>query len=122
DVDMLQRLVGQLQPRLVYLLPVAHNPTGYILSPAKASRIAEVMDGSGSILVEDGSPADLALTAAPLPTPVGGALTSAEWIAIGSASKVFWGGLRIGWIRANESTLHTLVRAKAVEDLGSSMV
>ncbi len=122
DVDMLARLVRQLRPRLVYLLPVAHNPTGYLISPQKARRIAEIMDGSGSILVEDGSPADLTLNNATPPTPVGAALTSAEWIAVGSASKVFWGGLRIGWIRAGQSTLRTLVRAKAAEDLGSSVV
>ncbi|WP_051792222.1 PLP-dependent aminotransferase family protein [Amycolatopsis jejuensis] len=122
DVVMLERLVRQLQPRVVYLLPVAHNPTGYVVSPEKKRRIAEIMDGSGSILVEDGSPADLTLTTPAPPTPVGAAMKSAEWIAVGSASKVFWGGLRIGWIRAKESTLHTLVRAKAVEDLGSSLV
>ncbi|MGW3955340.1 aminotransferase-like domain-containing protein [Streptomyces sp. NPDC004752] len=122
DVDMLARLVRQLRPRLVYLLPVAHNPTGYVISAEKARRIAEIMDDSDSILVEDGSPADLTLSTPAPPAPIGAALTSAQWIAIGSASKVFWGGLRIGWIRAKESTLHTLLRAKAVEDLGSSVV
>lgn len=122
DVDMLERLVRQLRPRLVYVLPIAHNPTGYIVSPEKACQIAEIMDASDSILVEDGSPADLILTDAAPPTPIGAGLASAEWIAVGSASKVFWGGLRIGWIRARQSTLHTLARAKTADDLGSSLV
>ena len=40
---------------------------------------------------------------------------------MGSLSKLFWGGLRIGWIRAPESTIAQLARLKLLADLGSSI-
>jgi DNA-binding transcriptional MocR family regulator len=40
-------------------------------------------------------------------------------ITVGSASKSYWGGLRIGWIRASEELLGRLVSARFAWDLGS---
>ena len=42
-------------------------------------------------------------------------------VTIGSLSKVFWGGLRVGWIRAPQLVLSHLGRLKAILDLGSSL-
>jgi DNA-binding transcriptional MocR family regulator len=120
DLEVLERLVRQLKPRLFYSLPIAHNPTGSVISPAKAAGLTRILSGSRTILLEDGSPADLMLDADRPPTPVGHGLPPEQWVALGSVSKLFWGGLRIGWIRARSSFLDPLVRAKAVADLGSS--
>jgi DNA-binding transcriptional MocR family regulator len=38
-------------------------------------------------------------------------------VSIGSAGKTMWGGLRIGWVRAEPSLIARLVVAKAQEDL-----
>ncbi|WIB36571.1 hypothetical protein [Curtobacterium sp. MCJR17_043] len=38
---------------------------------------------------------------------------------VGSADKVFWGGLRIGWIRAAPELLHRLLLARPTGDLGT---
>ena len=43
-------------------------------------------------------------------------------MTIGSASKLFWGGVRIGWIRANEPRIHGLVELRKAVDLASSVV
>jgi DNA-binding transcriptional MocR family regulator len=43
-------------------------------------------------------------------------------IAIGSASKAFWAGLRIGWIRASPTLVGRLALARATLDLGSPIV
>ncbi len=43
-------------------------------------------------------------------------------ITIGSLSKIFWAGLRVGWIRGSVSLIERLTRLKAVTDLGSSLV
>ncbi|MFV2172748.1 PLP-dependent aminotransferase family protein [Actinomadura sp. LOL_016] len=122
DLRVLERVVEHLRPRLVYLLPAAHNPTGSVVSRHKARRLAEILGHHGTLLVEDGSPADLVFAPEGPPPPVGAALDPAQWIAVGSASKVFWGGLRVGWIRADEAMVQSLARTKAVEDLGSSVI
>ncbi len=43
-------------------------------------------------------------------------------ITIGSLSKIFWAGLRVGWIRGPVTLIERLARLKAVTDLGSSLV
>jgi DNA-binding transcriptional MocR family regulator len=43
-------------------------------------------------------------------------------ITIGSASKSFWGGLRVGWLRADPATVATLTSVKGGEDLGTSVL
>ncbi|MDP6349731.1 MAG: aminotransferase class I/II-fold pyridoxal phosphate-dependent enzyme [Chloroflexota bacterium] len=41
---------------------------------------------------------------------------------MGSGSKLFWGGLRVGWIRATAPLIDRLSRRKVGLDLGSSIV
>jgi DNA-binding transcriptional MocR family regulator len=41
---------------------------------------------------------------------------------VGSLSKLFWGGLRIGFVRAPEPVAVRFARVKATQDLGSSAV
>jgi DNA-binding transcriptional MocR family regulator len=43
-------------------------------------------------------------------------------ITIGSLSKLFWAGLRIGWIRGSVPLIERLARLKALTDLGSSLI
>jgi DNA-binding transcriptional MocR family regulator len=43
-------------------------------------------------------------------------------ISVGSFSKVLWGGLRVGWIRAARQTILRLGRLKAAQDLGSGLL
>ena len=43
-------------------------------------------------------------------------------LTIGSLSKLFWGGLRIGWIRASEEILSRITRLKIMADLGGSLI
>ena len=43
-------------------------------------------------------------------------------ILIGSASKTLWGGLRIGWIRAERPLIQRLIAAKPATDLGTPML
>ncbi|PRY68162.1 GntR family transcriptional regulator [Glaciihabitans tibetensis] len=49
-----------------------------------------------------------------------GAASSA--ILVGSVGKTIWGGLRIGWIRADRSVIHRLTRARAAGDLGTPIL
>ena len=43
-------------------------------------------------------------------------------VTIGSASKLFWGGLRIGWIRASADRIHGLVELRKPVDLATSVI
>jgi DNA-binding transcriptional MocR family regulator len=43
-------------------------------------------------------------------------------ITVGSMSKSFWGGMRIGWIRADPSVLATIRAIRPSVDLGTSVI
>jgi DNA-binding transcriptional MocR family regulator len=43
-------------------------------------------------------------------------------LTVGSMSKSFWGGLRIGWIRAERSTLATIAALRPSIDMGTAIV
>src|SRR5262249_7648213 len=41
-------------------------------------------------------------------------------VTVGSLSKLYWGGLRVGWVRAPSGIVARLAAAKAAADLGST--
>jgi DNA-binding transcriptional MocR family regulator len=43
-------------------------------------------------------------------------------ILVGSVGKTVWGGLRIGWIRADRTIIQRLVRARSSGDLGTPLL
>ncbi|QQQ73552.1 PLP-dependent aminotransferase family protein [Saccharothrix sp. 6-C] len=112
--DDLAGALGRRTPALVYAMPAFRNPTGSSLSPLERARLTR---SAGDVpLVFDEVLADLDLSGAPAAPPDPGAIT------VGSLSKVVWGGLRVGWVRADAALVARLARFKAVHDLGSAVL
>lgn len=120
DVGLLVRLLRSRRPRLLYLLPAVHNPVGTTLRPAAAKAIAEAVADTGTTLLEDLSTVDT-LFSGPPPTPMASLVPDASVLTIGSLSKLFWGGMRIGWIRSTTDAVRQLVSHRSSADLGSSV-
>lgn len=99
---------------LAYLLPDFHNPTGLCLPDEQRASLRLHCQ-----VVVDETMADLALDVAP-PTPL--AAYHPEVIAIGSAAKTFWGGLRIGWVRSTPEFVQRLAQSRPGTDLGTPVV
>jgi DNA-binding transcriptional MocR family regulator len=119
DLDLLTASVRDAAPRLMYLIPDFHNPTGGLLDAAGRERLVALARRTGTLLVVDETLAELALDV-PAPPPVAafGGADSTHVLTIGSASKIFWGGLRVGWIRASAPVVRRLAAARAALDLG----
>lgn len=120
--DALEDLLDRVRPAFVYLVPVHQNPTGSVLSPARSRRVAELSARYRVPLVEDLALRHLEMDDRPLPAPIGAHGPDASSMAVGSASKVLWGGLRVGWIRAARPVIERLMRLKIVADLGSPIL
>ena len=118
DIDVFLRLLRSRKPQLVYLMPAVHSPTGGTLRPLAAKAIAEAIAETGTTLVEDLSTMNTLFTGTP-PTPLAALIPEADVLSVGSLSKLFWGGLRIGWIRAAPDTIRTLVSYRSATDLSS---
>jgi DNA-binding transcriptional MocR family regulator len=120
DLDLLREVLTRADVKLIYATPSFQNPTSALMPKGERRRLAQLASAHGAVLVEDEAHAELALDAA-APPPVAAFANGASVITIGSLSKVFWGGLRIGWIRAPRPVLSHLGRLKAILDLSSSL-
>lgn len=107
-------------PRLAYLVPDFHNPTGHLMPDADRAAYAEALRQTHTQVVIDESLVDLPLDDQPMPAPF--AHHSPDAITIGSTSKMLWGGLRIGWLRAPLDLVDPLIQARLALDLGSPIL
>src|SRR5262249_53041928 len=103
-LDVLHDLARRRPARRLYLIPTFQNPTGVVMPEAARREVARMATDLQLPVVEDASLADIGIGPEP-PLPIAALQPSAPVITIGSMSKLFWGGLRIGWIRAPEGVL-----------------
>ena len=108
------------RPALVYLQSTVQSPTGAVLSESRRREVARLVHDARVPLLEDLALADLAWS--PAPPPIASYARDASVAVVGSLSKLFWGGLRLGWVRAPASLAVRFARVKATQDLGSSAV
>lgn len=121
DLDLVEASVKQVAPRLAYLIPDFHNPTGFRMSEAGRERLATVLSRTKTTTVVDETLVDVDLAGGPAPLPMA-SFAEERLIVIGSASKSFWGGLRLGWMRAPEELVQRVVVGRAALDLGSPVL
>src|SRR5690349_723741 len=122
DPDRLEHVVRTHRPAMVYLIPTHHNPTGLVMPAGHRRRVARLAaEHPGTLFVDDMTLAELPLGDHPVPPPLA-ALDPGQpnLISVGSLSKLYWGGLRTGWIRASTGPIARVAAAKAAADLGSA--
>jgi DNA-binding transcriptional MocR family regulator len=120
-LDVLRDAVRQRPARLLYLTPTFHNPTGGSLPEGARREVARLAESAHLPVIEDESLVDIPLEGA-APLAIAALAPKAPVLSIGSLSKLFWGGLRIGWIRAPEPVIVRLASLKVASDLGSAML
>ncbi|MGY4710141.1 MocR-like transcription factor YczR [Mycolicibacterium sp. CBM1] len=123
ELDAVHAAVRQLAPTLAYLVPDNHNPTGMSMPAADRKRMCAIISETRTRTIIDETMADVWLDQ-PVPAPLAASMTSRSdlVITVGSMSKSFWGGMRIGWIRAEPSVLATIRAIRPSIDLGTSVV
>ncbi len=123
DLELITAAVRDAAPRLAYLIPDFQNPTGAQLDPAGRERLVELARRTGTTLLIDESLAELNLDVpAQRPLASYGAVDSPLVLTIGSASKMAWGGLRVGWIRTSTAMIRRLTATRASMDLGGPVL
>jgi DNA-binding transcriptional MocR family regulator len=121
EPDILRDRILAVSPRLVYLTPTYQNPTGVVMPEAARLQTAQLAREFGIAVIEDVTLADLTLEGIrPMPIPAQG--NCGNVLMIGSLSKLFWPGLRVGWVRAAPHVISQLARVKCAFDLGCAML
>lgn len=104
--------------RAAYLIPDFHNPTGALMDDADRHQIATQFRQSRVTPVIDETMSGINLEGVPTPLPY--AAYDDRALTVGSAAKSFWGGLRLGWIRAPRELVMPLIQQRMSSDLGSA--
>jgi DNA-binding transcriptional MocR family regulator len=124
DLDRWRQVLREAAPRLAYVVADFHNPTGALADEDQRRRLVESARSAGTVLVVDETMSELHLEEGlEMPRPVCGFDPAGSTvITVGSASKAFWAGLRIGWVRAAPDVIRSLVAARAYADLGTPVL
>ncbi|WP_395944253.1 PLP-dependent aminotransferase family protein [Brevundimonas sp.] len=116
DVEGLAAACRSSGAALAYLVLDHNNPTGRMMRAADRAKLLAALKGSETLLVLDETLVDLTLSGPPALTA--SAVDAPRVVRLGSMSKSVWGGLRIGWIRADRAVIQRLAQSRASFDLG----
>ncbi|MGH8862003.1 MAG: PLP-dependent aminotransferase family protein [Jatrophihabitantaceae bacterium] len=118
DVATMRATLRQTAPRLAYLIPDFHNPTGALVDDDARRDVLRAARQTGTTVVVDESFVELGFCAGMR----GAASIDPSVIVVGSLSKPVWGGLRIGWVRASVDLVQRLAALRASIDMGGAVL
>ena len=107
------------RPRLFFVVPNFQNPSGVTLSLRRREELLALAAETGALIVEDDPYAELRYRGSDLP-PLAALAPTAGVISIGSFSKVFLPGLRVGWAIADDGIVRRMAAAKQALDSSTS--
>jgi 2-aminoadipate transaminase len=102
---------------LVYTCPQLHNPMGTNMTRARQQHLYAWAAAHGGLVIADEVFADLDEDGAALTGPLY-QQGLRHLMIVGSLSKAFMGGLRVGWLVAERRRLEMMTRLKRTMDLG----
>jgi DNA-binding transcriptional MocR family regulator len=121
DEELLLAQLRSSRPALAYLIPEFQNPTGHVMPQRLRERLPGAAHRAGTDLIVDESFVDLTL-GAPAEQPVATFDPHARVLTIGGMSKPYWGGLRVGWIRAAVPVIARLAALRVAVDMSGPVL
>ncbi|MEW5844690.1 MAG: PLP-dependent aminotransferase family protein [Bacteroidota bacterium] len=122
--DLLEKKMQELQgkgqkPKFIYVIPDFQNPTGICMPEKRRLEIIEIARKYNVLIVEDSPYREVRFSGTPQRTmyELDG---TGQVILLGTMSKIFVPGFRLGWIVAHEDVIDKLVVAKQNTDLCTS--
>jgi 2-aminoadipate transaminase len=118
-VEQLERaIVRGERPTFVYTVPNFGNPAGVTMSGRRREQLVALCRETGIPIIEDNPYGLLRFEGEPLPCLR--SLDPRNVIYLGTVSKTFSPGVRVGWALADPSVIQRLVLAKEAADLCGS--
>ncbi|MFJ4921792.1 PLP-dependent aminotransferase family protein [Streptomyces sp. NPDC088725] len=124
DLGRWRQVLRDAAPRLAYVVADFHNPTGALADEDQRRQLVDAARSAGTMVVVDETMTELRMDAdLDMPGPVCAFDPSGSTVVtVGSTSKAFWAGMRIGWVRAAPDVIRSLVAARAYADLGTPVL
>ncbi|MGW8440728.1 aminotransferase-like domain-containing protein [Paenibacillus sp. S33] len=121
DMDQIEWCMKTEKPRLFYMNPTFHNPTGFTVPDEQRKRLPELAERYGCLIVEDDSTYDISFGQKP-PSPIFAYDVSGSVVYIRSYSKYVAPGLRIAAVTCRPQLMNSLLNVKALVDNGSPLL
>lgn len=119
DDDGVEQAFLRTNPTIAYVMPDFHNPTGQVMGAGQRERLLSIASRQGTVVIADETMAELSIDEVDSELPLA---AYGPAVLIGSLGKTVWGGLRIGWIRAEPALIRRLVRTRSANDLGTPIL
>lgn len=107
----LERKIRQCHPKMIYVIPTFQNPSGRTLSLERRKAVAELAAKYDVLVLEDDPYRDIRYSGEDLP-PIKHFDTTGHVVMVGSFSKIFSPGSRLGYVVADTETIQHLVDVK----------
>ena len=118
QVELLaERLAAGLKPKLVYVVPNFHNPSGATMSLARRQQLAALADQYELLIIEDDPYGAIRFEGTPIP-PI--ASFTERVVYLSTFSKIVAPGFRVGWMIGPPEVMAWVARAKQAADLHTS--
>ena len=117
--DLERKLAANPRAKLIYVIPTFQNPTGRTWSMERRKAFMEVVNKHNLPVIEDNPYGELRYEGEMLPS-LKSLDTKGLVMFLGTFSKIFCPGLRLGWVAAEHSLLTQFVKIKQSADLHTS--
>ena len=105
--------------RMIYVIPEFQNPTGITWLVERRKAFMDIVNKYDVVVLEDDPYGEIRYDIEKLPS-LKSMDTQGKVVFLGSFSKIFMPGLRLGWIVANPEIIDKFVKFKQAVDLGTS--
>lgn len=119
QVGLVEALLQQHHPKLIYTIPNFQNPSGACLSGSRRRQLLALADRYNVPIVEDDFAGDLRYDGRAQPA-IKALDRTGQVLYIGTFSKLLMPGLRVGYLVADGPVLDRVVARKRVHDLTTS--
>jgi len=117
----LEEKIKNYNPKIVYVIPTFHNPTGRTLSLERREKIAHLGSQYDVIILEDDPYRDIRYSGEDL-KPIKAFDETGHTVLANSFSKIFSPGSRLGYILASDEITAKLFDAKTATNSHTSML
>lgn len=122
NVDLLEKTLAEIfdsgrKPKFIYTVPTFHNPAGVTMCEERRIRLLKIAADRDILVIEDNPYSHLRFEGMPQ-SPL--RARAENVIYLGTFSKIFSPGFRVGWVLAPKPIYEKLIVAKQAADLCSS--
>ncbi len=122
NLESLEYTLKQYKPKLIYLIPSYHNPTGIVMDGEKRQNVYNICKKYKVPIIEDGFNEELVYSSSHVAPLVALSNRGNGVIYAGSFSKILFPGIRIGWIFADKELINVLESVKRSKNIHTSFI